>query len=205
MSGGKKVISWERYEEIKTIVSELFEDYKPEGLPVDIFGLAKQMGIKIVYSSEILNKNNNATEHDIYSLPISFLHYYDRNDILVVYIDDIGCQKSRQRFSLAHEIGHIILGHKMQSPENEEEANFVAEYLLAPTSLVMISGAEKYMQDPIFIVKAFNVSLDVAYIAANHMINRYYFNNITYQYEDTINDMYKESLWRCIKIYDYYH
>ena len=31
------MISWERYEEIKTRVSEVFEDYEPKGLPIDIF------------------------------------------------------------------------------------------------------------------------------------------------------------------------
>ena len=48
------MISWERYEEIKTRVSEVFEDYEPKGLPIDIFGLAKSMEIKIIYASEML-------------------------------------------------------------------------------------------------------------------------------------------------------
>ena len=38
------MISWERYEEIKTRVSEVFEDYEPKGLPIDIFWSSKING-----------------------------------------------------------------------------------------------------------------------------------------------------------------
>ena len=68
------MISWKRYEEIKAKVAEVFEDYEPKGLPIDIFGLADLMGIKIIYSSEVLNNYNNITEFDILSIPNSFLH-----------------------------------------------------------------------------------------------------------------------------------
>lgn len=198
------MISWERYEEIKTRVSEVFEDYEPKGLPIDIFGLAKSMEIKIIYASEMLKKNIDINIYDILSLPNSFLHYYDKDGVLVVYIDDVGCKRNRQRFSLGHELGHIILDHTEQSPENEEEANFVAEYLLTPTSLVMVEGAEIHMQDPVFLEYAFDVSLDVASISADHMENRFFLNVSTYKYEDIINNMYKDSLRRCIKKYGNY-
>ena len=94
------MISWERYEEIKTRVSEVFEDYEPKGLPIDIFGLAKSMEIKIIYASEMLKENIDINIYDILSLPNSFLHYYDKDGVLVVYIDDVGCKRNRQRFSL---------------------------------------------------------------------------------------------------------
>jgi len=198
------MISWERYEEIKKRVSEVFEEYEPNGLTVDIFGLAQSMGIEILYASEMMNENSGINIYDVLSLPNSFLHYYDKDGVLVVYIDDVGCKRNRQRFSLGHEIGHIILGHTEQSPENEEEANFVAEYLLTPTSLVMVEGAGIYMQDPAFLEYAFDVSSDVASISADHMENRYLLNISTYKYEVVINNMYKDSLRRCIKKYENY-
>lgn len=199
------MISWERYEEIKTKVSEVFEDYEPKGLPIDIFGLAKLMGIKIIYASEIIEDNEDITEYDIFSIPNSFLHFYDKDGVLVVYIDDIGCKRNRQRFSLGHELGHIILGHTEQSLKNEEEANFVAEYLLTPTSLVMVEGAEIHMRDPMFLEYAFDVSPDVASISADHMENRYSLNISTYKYENVINNIYKDSLRGYIKKYGKYN
>ena len=57
------MISWERYEEIKTRVSEVFEDYEPKGLPIDIFGLAQSMGIKILYASKMMIENNNISAY----------------------------------------------------------------------------------------------------------------------------------------------
>ena len=198
------MISWERYELIKTKVSEVFEDYEPGGLPIDIFGLAKSMGIEIIYASEIRQANKDVSVYEILQLPNSFLHFYDERGVLVVYIDDIGCKKNRQRFSLGHELGHIILGHTEQSTENEEEANFVAEYLLTPTSLVLVEGAEMHMQDPAFLEYAFDVSPDVASISAVHMEKRFLLNVNTYKYEIKINDMYKDSLRRCIRSYDNY-
>ena len=195
------MISWERYEEIKKIISEIFEDYQPAGLPIDVFGLAKAMGIKIIYSSEII-KNSNLSETDIFSKPNSFLHYYDKDDTLVVYIDDIGCLKNRQRFSLAHELGHICLGHTEQNYKNEEEANFFAGYLLSPTSLAMVTGAETHITKPDFIEYAFDVSSSAALISANHMGNRIMLNIEIYDYEVVINEMYKKSLLLCIEKYE---
>jgi len=196
------MISWKRYEEIKQIVSEVFEDYKPKGLPIDIFGLAQLMGIKILYASEIIKENSKLSFNDIFAFPNSFLNYYDVDGVLVVYIDDIGCQKNRQRFSLAHELGHIILCHTDQNSKNEEEANFVAEYLLTPTSLVMINGAETHMQDALFLEYTFDVSSEVAFISTAHMENRLFLNIKTYDYENVINNIYKDDLRRCIEKYD---
>ena len=47
----------ERYEEIKMEIAFTFEDYNVGGLPIDVFGLAEKMGVVVVYSSQILNKN----------------------------------------------------------------------------------------------------------------------------------------------------
>lgn len=196
------MITWERYEEIKKRVSEVFEDYEPNGLPIDVFGLARSMGVKITYASEIIKNNKELCSSDISSLPSSFLHYYSIDNVLIVYIDDINEKMTRQRFSLGHELGHIILSHTEQSPSNEEEANYVAEYLLTPTSLVMIKNAEMHMQDSSFLEYAFDVSLDVASISANHMKKRFLLGISTYEYEDTINNMYEKDLRRCIKKYD---
>lgn len=75
------MISWGRYEEIKIRVSELFEDYEPKGLPVDIFGLAQSMGIKIIYASEMLKESKDINIYDVLSLPNSFLHYCDKDGV----------------------------------------------------------------------------------------------------------------------------
>lgn len=42
----------------------------------------------------------------------------------------------RRNFTLAHEIGHIYLGHEEDATEEETEANMFASELLMPTGLV---------------------------------------------------------------------
>ena len=42
----------------------------------------------------------------------------------------------RIRFTIMHEIGHIVLDHTEHSDLAESEANFFAKYALAPPPLV---------------------------------------------------------------------
>lgn len=128
-----------RYEEIKTTIAEFYEDYDIKKIPIDVFAIAKLMKVKIVFASEILHKySKNIDELILMKHPPSYLCYNESSQKFIVYIDDIGCKKKRQRFSLAHELMHIMLNHMEQSEENESEANFGATYLLSPTSLALL-------------------------------------------------------------------
>lgn len=54
---------------------------------------------------------------------------------LVLYNEDTA-NRSRRAFTLAHEVGHIYLGHTRDSDKEEREANAFAAQLLAPSILV---------------------------------------------------------------------
>ena len=43
----------------------------------------------------------------------------------------------RRKFTLAHEVGHIYLGHTWHGPEEEKEANWFASQLLMPECVLM--------------------------------------------------------------------
>jgi hypothetical protein len=45
--------------------------------------------------------------------------------------------KTRQLFSLGHELGHIWLGHSQGNPLSEAEADYFSGYLFAPHPLIM--------------------------------------------------------------------
>lgn len=45
---------------------------------------------------------------------------------------------SRRRFTLAHELGHIVLKHTQEQPYEEKEADYYAAQLLAPHPLVSL-------------------------------------------------------------------
>ena len=56
----------------------------------------------------------------IYSLKSYFILYNDNMDI------------NRIRFTIAHEIGHIALGHEESNDETESETDYFARHLLVP-------------------------------------------------------------------------
>ena len=67
---------------------------------------------------------------------------------------------NRRRFTLAHELGHIVLKHTQQADFEEREADYYAAQLLAPRPLI-----EKLPRDPVAIEQAFQISHRAAEMA----------------------------------------
>ena len=189
-------LSNQRYEEIKIEIANLLEDYNVRELPIDVFALAKKTNVKIIFASELLGKYpKKLNEYMIFTYPDSYLVYNQTLQQFVIYLDDIGTKKKRQRFSLAHELMHIVLGHFEQNAQNEAEANFGATYLLAPTSLALIEQKEYYLLDPEMISKIFDVSMSESQIVARYNSKRLsigIFEELPY--EKVINDLLRDSL-----------
>ena len=196
-------LSDQRYEQIKMAIADFLEDYDVKKIPVDVFDLAKKMQIKIVLASEILHKYpKKINEYVLFKYPHSYLYYDPDAQKFIIYIDDVGTKKKRQRFSLAHELMHIILGHTEQNEENESEANFGATYLLAPTSLALIRIEEETMFIPEMIEDIFDVSGPEAEIIVRYNSNRVSLSDLNEKdYEKTINGLLKESLNKRISRY----
>lgn len=87
------------------------------------------------------------------------------------------------RFTLAHEIGHAVLGHQDEDdPLAEKEANCFARNLLCPVPV--ISAFElRFTRD---YTAVFNVSADMARVAINHHCSDAYY--IDPSYSDIIDD-----------------
>lgn len=77
----------------------------------------------------------------------------------IVFDDTHGARYARSRFSGGHEIGHIILGHKKTTPENEREADYFSGYLLIPHPIVLKCKPGFSLED------VFGVSKDCAAFA----------------------------------------
>ena len=188
----------QRYEEIKRTIAEFLEDYDVKEIPIDIFDLAKRMRIQVVYATDLVKMHpNKLDEYFIYSLPNSYFYYSPETQKFLVFIDDISCYDARQKFSLAHEIMHIILGHTEQNSLNETEANFGATYLLAPTSLALLWADKGLLLNPIIVKEIFDVSEPLANIVVRYNQNRVtYCDLIEKDYEKTINSLLKDSYKR---------
>jgi len=70
----------------------------------------------------------------------------------------------RQSFTLAHEVGHIYLGHQEDDPESERQANAFAAELLLPQVLAakFLNGLPDGTDPVAALARAFAVSLSMA-------------------------------------------
>lgn len=83
----------------------------------------------------------------------------------VIFYNDKFPHKERQRFSLMHEVGHIVLNHEGESSDNEKEADLFAGNILAPRSVIW----HLHFNSVKDICETFNVSC----MAANRILADY--------------------------------
>jgi len=125
-------LTYKRYEEIKKIVSSKIREWSINDLPYDCFRLCQKLGIRLkkYYDQDLetiailMERSKDgfcfaSTDTDGYSF------------FTIVYNDRM--PPKRIRFTIMHEIGHITLDHMEHSDLAEVEANFFAQYILAPT------------------------------------------------------------------------
>ena len=151
-----------RYDELERTVVELLEDYRFNHFPLDIFGLCNAIGVVCV-PYFVLDEDDaiaaNAVSEDGFTIWIE-------GHPIIVYNE--GNKPERIRFTLAHELAHVILDHGESTSETESEANWFAEYLLAPTALVV----RRRINDTEDVMDYFNVGNDCASYVLMHEIGR---------------------------------
>lgn len=153
-----------RYEEIKQSITDLLSDYSMSKLPIDIFLLAKKMAIKVYKYNEF--ENNERTIILSASQDGMSCYVPETKSYVILYNNEM--DSNRIRFTIAHEIGHIVLGHKYSCEETESEADFFARNLLVPMGIVIY----KNISDPIEIENKFEVSYMVSEIVIRSFCSR---------------------------------
>ncbi len=113
-------------------------------LPVDLKRIAESNDIKIVdYEScaACYDTDPQKMYSDISLYGFSFM----TDGRYVCAINEKACGKKRRRWTLAHELAHILLGHisgvhTAFSPDMEQEADRLAAQLLAPLAVLHFCG-----------------------------------------------------------------
>lgn len=127
------------FENAKRTITSLIEDYDIK-YPLDIFELCKKMEFEVIpYSTfgnhiELLKKNSFD----------GFSNYFEDKKTWSIFYNENVKPKERRKFTIAHEIGHILL-----QTQDEGLANFFAGYLLAPAVLIIeykMSSVEEVME-----------------------------------------------------------
>lgn len=144
-------VTFQRYEEIKEVVAHTLKRGNIKEIPICGFKLADELGIKCIpYSSLSLKKQSACIQLSEEGFTLDNEIYY--NDFQI---------PTRVRFTIMHEIGHIMLGHPEDDDVAELEANFFAGFILVPPVLVYAHDRTNDM-DQDQIKSLFNVSNPVA-------------------------------------------
>lgn len=122
------------YKNARNASWQCLSDYKVDSLPIKVSSIAKQAGIVILKNSVVNKLKDN--EHG--------LTIWQNGKFYIIYRDTD--PSYRCRFTIAHELGHIFLGHLMiNTPmyrtfavrdDNESAANVFARDLLAPACVL---------------------------------------------------------------------
>lgn len=112
----------------KLIADKTFEVFRECGIakfPIDCFDILHHYGFKIYSYGELRSINQRLYEicRKYSNDAFSFQNMICYNECMI---------ENRIRFSLMHELGHFVLGHKETSVENEDEADYFASCMLAP-------------------------------------------------------------------------
>lgn len=149
-------LSDSRYESIKNDVANLYKRLNITRLPIDPFEICKRMNIKLVKYSDY---DEETQKELIHIQPQGF-----NVDGLIIYYNDMQISQ-KVKFTILHEIGHIIRGHKEYSPLAEAEAEWFAAYAIAPPPVINLFKVSDFTD----IIDIFDTSFD----CACHSMNRY--------------------------------
>ena len=154
-------MNYGQYKNARNASWQCLIDYKINSLPVKVSWIVKQSNIALLKNSTVnlLSKNESGTT------------LMQNDKFYIIYADEQSPQ--RCRFTIAHELGHIFLGHLfnkngkgfLTTDDTESSANVFARDLLAPAcvlhELQVLTAPE--------ISQLCNISLEAATYRAERM------------------------------------
>ena len=154
------------YNDIIKECVNLFIKYDIRSIPIDSFEIANKMGIELKPYSRLTEAGKKAalevSEDGFAYFKLEGSEPFMEKRWYVFYND----RKSSKRikFTIMHEIGHIVREHTEGSDLAEAEANFFAKYSLAPPPLVHKISPDDYFD----IAEAFDISIEYSSYAMDY-------------------------------------
>lgn len=173
------------YTKIENTVVDLFIRLKICSYPIDPFVIIRKMGYVLRKYSELSfyerirlrNKNLDA------------ISCFDPDlQAFVICYDDTKFSK-RIRFTLMHEVGHILLGHKEESELARMMANYFAAYSLAPSPIIDAFNC----RDESELADIFVVTDECAYYSYKRYLKWCEYGGRIKVYEEALLNMFKQS------------
>lgn len=142
---------------LKLIREKVFQVYKEcdiHSFPIDCFSILDHYALKTVTYQD--TKENNP---ELYKAISSYSNDAFRFRMTVYY--NALSNSKRIRFSLMHELGHLLLGHNESSEDTEYEADLFASNILAPRPIIHF----KHFKTAEQLRDYFDISISAANIA----------------------------------------
>lgn len=108
----------------------------------------------------------------------------------ILYNEDI-LSSERKRFTIAHELGHIVLGHNEHSEKNEKEADTFASQLLLPHCILEQLVRYGKPVTEIYLKEKFGLSNEAAHIS-KLQVGKKISSNAANELEDIILTIYRD-------------
>lgn len=124
-------------------ICELYEKAGICALPVSPAEAAASAGVKTVSYSAVSEVYRKRPE-ELYRESRFGFSFLESGGRLVIAVNDHSCGERRRRFTIAHELGHCLLGHiengRILTSADERAADIFAADLLAPLCVLDLCG-----------------------------------------------------------------
>jgi hypothetical protein len=115
------------YHDILLKILDVYRDCEIQSFPIDCYSILRHYGYRIFTYQNMRDINERLYEYCRNYSEDAFRYGANR---IIAY--DETKSPFRIRFSIMHELGHIMLGHSKECSQNEHQANFFASNILAP-------------------------------------------------------------------------
>ena len=178
-------------------VCDVYETAEIGDLPINPAKAAGALGIKTVsYSS--MTEIYEIKKETLYSRSADGFAFKTENRF-VIAVNENSCGERKRRFTIAHELGHCVLGHACRLsdyrfPTNAEEhaADRFAADFLAPLPVLILCGAESAEE----IKKICGISGQAAEIRYRELVRIRRTNFLLFNENRRIADMFSEFIER---------
>lgn len=136
MPNGVIILIYGIYKNVRDASWQCLIDYLISALPVDVLKIANAAGITVRKNSDVGMLAGGESGKSVFDT--------ERDEWYIIYDDETS--KARRRLIIAHELGHIFLGHELlgdsprrtfeKSPDFESQADAFAIRLLAPACVL---------------------------------------------------------------------
>lgn len=160
-------------ETINELILKVFKDCNIKSFPIDCFKILDQYNLKYFKYSEL----DESLRNICFKFSEESLNYEEK----ICY--NGAKSPGRIRFSLMHELGHVLLNHgNFHTSEMEQEANSFASNILAPRMVIHYAGCKNEND----VSKLFNITFECARYAFQDY--RRWHRYITYHKQNELHD-----------------